>query len=114
MLQKGVLNDFTAKIGMSPRKGLGMKFIGTKAPAQPLQYWAYEASPFCVVVRETLAELGIPHIFYPTARGSPRREELFQKRGHFQVPYIEDPNTGVAMFESSAIIEYLKKTYGSS
>ena len=31
-----------------------------------------------------------------------------------QVPYIEDPNTGVAMFESSAIVEYLEKTYGSS
>jgi len=24
----------------------------------------------------------------------------------------QDPNTGVAMFESSAIVEYLYKTYG--
>ena len=31
-----------------------------------------------------------------------------------QVPYIEDPNTGVAMFESSAIVKYLDETYGSS
>jgi len=28
-----------------------------------------------------------------------------------QVPYIEDPNTGMAMFESSKIIEYLNDTY---
>jgi glutathione S-transferase len=28
-----------------------------------------------------------------------------------QVPYIEDPNTGVKMFESAEIIEYLKTTY---
>ena len=29
-----------------------------------------------------------------------------------QVPFLEDPNTGVCMFESKAIIEYLEKTYG--
>ena len=28
-----------------------------------------------------------------------------------QVPYIEDPNTGTAMFESTKIIEYLNDTY---
>ena len=28
-----------------------------------------------------------------------------------QVPYIEDPNTGTAMFESSKIIQYLNETY---
>lgn len=26
--------------------------------------------------------------------------------------FLQDPNTGVAMFESSAIVEYLYKTYG--
>lgn len=31
--------------------------------------------------------------------------------GILQVPYIEDPNTGTAMFESSKIIEYLNDTY---
>jgi glutathione S-transferase len=28
------------------------------------------------------------------------------------MPYLEDPNTGVEMFESSAIIEYLETVYG--
>jgi glutathione S-transferase len=28
------------------------------------------------------------------------------------VPFAQDPNTGVAMFESSAIVDYLYKTYG--
>ncbi len=28
-----------------------------------------------------------------------------------QVPYIEDPNTGTAMFESNEIIKYLNDTY---
>ena len=32
-------------------------------------------------------------------------------RGRFQVPYLEDPNTGAEMFESERIIEYLRKSY---
>ena len=28
-----------------------------------------------------------------------------------QVPYLEDPNTGAAMFESAHIVEYLERTY---
>lgn len=28
-----------------------------------------------------------------------------------QVPYLEDPNTGVKMFESADIVEYLQQTY---
>lgn len=28
-----------------------------------------------------------------------------------QVPYIEDPNTGTAMFESNEIVKYLNDTY---
>lgn len=28
-----------------------------------------------------------------------------------KVPYLEDPNTGVQMFESAEIVDYLKATY---
>jgi len=28
-----------------------------------------------------------------------------------QVPFLEDPNTGVEMFESAEIIEYIRATY---
>lgn len=28
-----------------------------------------------------------------------------------QVPYLEDPNQGVYLFESSAIVKYLEDTY---
>jgi hypothetical protein len=30
-----------------------------------------------------------------------------------QVPYLEDPNTGTAMFESTEIIKYLEDTYAA-
>ena len=55
----------------------------------------YESSPFCKVVREQLCELELPHVQRSCARGSPKRQELFERRGRFQAPYLEDPNTGV-------------------
>jgi glutathione S-transferase len=82
------------------------------APARPLELWAYEASPFCAVVREALSEMEISYVMRPTARGSPRRTALMRRTGGtFQVPYLEDPNTGVAMFESAEIVRYLRSTY---
>lgn len=41
-------------------------------------------------------------------------QELLDKRGHFQVPYLEDPNQGVFLFESSAIVKYLEDMYAGS
>ena len=67
---------------------------------------------FCAVVRETLCELEIPYVLQPCARGSTRRTSLARRaEGAFQVPYLEDPNTGVAMFESADIVEYLRSSY---
>lgn len=60
------------------------------------------------MVREVLSELELPHLYRSCARGSPKRQAFFEERGRFQVPYLEDPNTGVAMFESTAIMQYLR------
>ena len=102
-------------LGLLARGGRGSKYRRSKVTAAtaPLTLWAYEASPFCKVVREVLNELELPHLLKTAARGSPKREELLAKAGHFQVPYLEDPNTGCAMFESAFIIEYLEKTYAA-
>ncbi|KAI2501807.1 glutathione S-transferase [Fragilaria crotonensis] len=45
-------------------------------------------------------------------RGSPNRQIMLEEKGRFQVPYLEDPNTGVKLWESEAIVEYLQKVYG--
>ena len=82
-------------------------------PPQPIEYWGYEASPFCVLVRERLTELELPHLLHTCARGSPKRQAFFEEHGAFQVPFIKDPNTGVELFESNLIVEYLQKTYGA-
>lgn len=56
---------------------------------KPIIYYGYELSPFCKLVREALSELELPHLYRCTPRGSPKRQELFEKRGVFQAPYIE-------------------------
>lgn len=48
-------------------------------------------SPFCKIAREALCELEIPHLYRASARGSAKRQELFEKREQFQVPYLEVP-----------------------
>jgi carotenoid cleavage dioxygenase-like enzyme len=83
----------------------------THAPKAPLILWGYEASPFCALVRRALCELELPYICLPCARGSPRRTLFVRHRGAFQVPYLEDPNSGVSLYESSEIVHYLNVTY---
>jgi glutathione S-transferase len=78
---------------------------------KPIQVWAYECSPFCRPVFEKLCSLCLPHTVISCARGSSNRDKLFAKTGRFQVPYLVDPNTGVEMFESTAIVDYLEKVY---
>ncbi|EPS67072.1 hypothetical protein M569_07704, partial [Genlisea aurea] len=110
-LSLGPLTTLTEGLAMIGRAGKGSSYIPSKLPPQPLEIWAYEASPFCKLVREVLNELELPHLLHSCARGSPKRQALRDRVGHFQVPYLEDPNTGIQMFESAEIIEYLKATY---
>ena len=77
-----------------------------------LTLYGYEASPFVKPVRETLCSLGLKHVMVNCGRGSVNRNKLYAKTGTFQVPYLEDPNTGIEMFESSDIVKYLQQTYG--
>lgn len=111
MLSLGLLTTLTEGFAMIGRIGKGTSYTPAKMPPKPLEIWAYEGSPFCKVVREALVELELPHIQHSCARGSPKRQPLLERVGHFQVPYLEDPNTGVQMFESADIVDYLRATY---
>jgi len=111
--RNGALTNFTAYVAAISRlKGLSARPART-IPSKPLVLYTYEISPFAKKVREVLTELCIPHIVRYTPRGSPKRDEMYKRVGHFQVPYLEDDNTGVKMFESKDIVEYIEKTYGS-
>ncbi|KAK8491355.1 hypothetical protein V6N13_126200 [Hibiscus sabdariffa] len=111
MLSLGLLTTLTEGFAMIGRMGRGNSYTPSKMPPKPLEIWSYEGSPFCKIVREVLVELELPHIQRSCARGSSKRQILYERVGHFQVPYLEDPNTGVQMFESAEIVEYLKATY---
>ena len=113
LLRAGALTVLTAGFGLAPRMGAGSRYRAAKMPAKPITVYSYEASPFCKLVREKLVELELPHLMRTVGRGSPKRQELKDRRGTFQAPYIEDPNTGVAMFESSAIVKYLEEQYAA-
>ncbi|MBL8490303.1 MAG: glutathione S-transferase N-terminal domain-containing protein, partial [Rhodocyclaceae bacterium] len=90
------------------------------------------SSPYSRLVRERLTELELPYLLHnlgkeqwadmgpatlrirpgpyrPKAGG--RREQVLARLGRVQVPYLEDPNTGVRMFESADIVDYLEKQY---
>ena len=109
----GPLAPLLLGLSLLPRLGKGAKYRPSRANAdtKPLILWSYEGSPFCILVREILTELEIPHFVKTCARGSVKREEMFAAEGRFQAPLIEDPNTGVKSFESASIIEYLEQTY---
>lgn len=114
MLRLGPVTTLTAGLAALARGGAGGSYTasaGAARPDAPIDFYGYEPSPFSMVVREKLCELGLAHNWYTTPRGSATRDIIFEKTGRFQVPYIEDPNTGVKMFESIQIVEYLEATY---
>lgn len=84
-------------------------------PAQPPRLYEYEASPYCRLVREALTELDLDVLILPCPQGGTRfRPEAQAHGGKQQFPYLEDPNSGTAMYESADIIDYLARTYGNS
>ncbi|KAL2623424.1 hypothetical protein R1flu_003629 [Riccia fluitans] len=83
-------------------------------PSQLLQVYEFEACPFCRRVREALTELDLSAEIYPCPKGSLKHREFVKMNGgQEQFPYLIDPNTGVSMYESSEIVSYLFKQYGS-
>ena len=65
----------------------------------------YEGNQFARLVREALTELELPFIARSAGKGSARREALQALSGRTTVPFLVDPNTGVAMGESLDIVQ---------
>ncbi len=95
------------------RPGRGRDARPSRAPAEPLELWSYEVSPYCRLVRERLCELELPYRLHNIAHGSPKRPAFVEMAGKRQFPYLRDPNTGAALFESAAICDYLDRTYAA-
>ena len=109
----GVLTNATAYVAAVARLKALRARPTSKQPEKPLELWTYEISPFTKLVRESLTELCIPHIVRYCPRGSNKRDALFASTNHFQVPYLTDSNTGVRMYESKEICEYIESEYAA-
>ena len=95
-----------------------------------------EACPYCRLVREALTEMDLDADIRPCPRGGRRFRAQARRRGgreQFlagatdfagsdaflndeeceQFPLLEDPNTGVQLYESADIIDYLAQTYAA-
>ena len=114
LLQPGIVTDGTAMLASAQRPGFGMRYRSAKQPEQPLELYSFEASPFCRIVRECLSVLELPYWLHNVAKGSPGRDAFIERSGKMMVPYLIDPNTGEALFESADIVRYLGETYAIS
>jgi len=111
LLRAGGLSTLAVVFSGLGRGAAGSYVRASRPPEEPLELYSYEPSPYCRLVREALCELEIPYRLHNVARGSARRQAFQSRSGKLQVPYLVDPNSGVEMFESSDIVEYLQATY---
>jgi len=130
--QLGVAGSYAATVSRSVGRIRGMRARPSREPAKPLELYSFEASPYSRPVRERMTELQLPYRlrnfaksrweemgppavrkkFFPDAPlTSANRIRMQELTGRFQVPYLIDPNTGTAMYESSDILRYLEQTY---
>jgi glutathione S-transferase len=110
-LALGPLTAASSSLASLVRPDRGRKARPSKAPAEALELWSFEGSPFCRIVRERLCELCLPYVLHNVGKGSAGRAAFQAMTGRMMVPYLKDPNTGAAMFESADIAAYLEKTY---
>jgi len=111
LLRLGLVTDASSMIASGWRYGRGTAARPSRAPVELLELWSFEASPFCRLVREELSELELPYRLHNVAKGSGRRAAFVARSGVMQVPWLVDPNTGTAKFESADIVRYLDTTY---
>jgi glutathione S-transferase len=112
LLALGPLTTASAALAGAWRGFAGSQARPSRAPEKPLELWSFEGSPFCRLVRERLCELELPYRLHNVGKGSPSRAAFVEISGRMQVPYLRDPNTGEALFESADIVRYLQETYG--
>ncbi|MCA9686349.1 MAG: glutathione S-transferase N-terminal domain-containing protein, partial [Myxococcales bacterium] len=90
---------------------LGLGFWASHAgprPEQPVELYEFEGCPFCRKVREALTMLDLEARVFPCPKGGPTyRPQVVARGGKAQFPYLVDPNRGVELYESKAIISYL-------
>ena len=93
--------------------GLAVSPLGAR-PKTRLILYEFEACPYCRKVREAASMLDLELEVRPCPKGGARfRCEVVAQGGKAMFPYLVDPDAGVAMYESDAIIAHLYARYGT-
>lgn len=99
-------------IGSVLRLGAGGPGKPAVTPEKPLILYEFENCPFCRIAREAISVTGVPVEVRPCPKGGARyRPRAIELGGKSMFPYLIDPNTDVAMYESADIARYVRETY---
>lgn len=97
--------------GLTLARGYTVR-VTARQPARLLELYEFESCPFCRKVRETLSELDLDAMIFPSPpRGTRFRQKAIELGGQKQFPLLVDPNEGKLLYESDDIIRYLSETY---
>jgi len=113
VLVRGPLATASSVLASTFRPSGGTRARPSRRPTESLELWSFEASPFCRIVRETLCELELPYRLHNVGKNGSGRLAFVERAGKMMVPYLVDPNSRRAMFESADITAYLNETYGA-
>ncbi|KAK5633117.1 hypothetical protein RRF57_008831 [Xylaria bambusicola] len=83
----------------------------SNASLKPIIVWGHEIGPNPLKVLMVLEELGLPYEHKIMDFLDMKKEPFITLNPNGRVPAIEDPNTGLKLFESGPIIEYLVDQY---
>ncbi|KAI2622460.1 glutathione S-transferase [Hypoxylon sp. NC1633] len=78
---------------------------------KPIVVWGHNMGPNPLKIHIILEELEIPFEFKIVDWDDMKKEPYVSVNPNGRVPAIEDPNTGITLWESGAIIEYLIDQY---
>lgn len=113
ILVHGPVATASSMLASAFRPTSGTQAHASRQPAQPLELWSFEASPFCRIAREALCELELPYVLHNVGKDGAGRPDFIARSGKMMVPYLVDPNTSREMFESAEIRHYLYETYAA-
>lgn len=83
----------------------------TSNPAKPIRIWITPPGPNSWKTVFILEELGINYEFKSFRFDDVKKKPFIDVNPNGRVPAIEDPNTGITLWESGAINQYLVEVY---
>ncbi len=107
--------DFATSVAATlARLGSGARVahLGPR-PARIFELFEREDCPFSRKVREALSTLDLDAVIHPcTPTGGRFRAAVIERAGSFRIPVLVDPNAGVTLTDSNAIVRHLFEHYG--